>query len=196
VFSWILVFFTVGEFINGRRELDKMPPREEIDASKNHIGLKQNGRSPNGTNGNNNGIAMTRSSGIPIVVSSGRFQKSRQSPHHHHSHHYPSSSYHPNGRPFSRDYDSWNGSITSDATSPAGSTLNGSTASTVSTTVSTLPRGVPLRSSLKKSRTTTGDSSTSSIMGIPNPGFSGSSPTLSRTSSVKKVRIQTFTTDV
>lgn len=49
----------------------------------------------------------------------------------------------------------------------------------------------PLRSSLKKPRNRDG-------LGIQNPGFSGSnqSPRLNRTGSVKKVRIQTHSTEV
>lgn len=51
----------------------------------------------------------------------------------------------------------------------------------------TLPKA-PARSSLKKKPT--------DGLGIQNPGFSGSSPTFSRNGSVKKVRIQTHSTDV
>lgn len=49
----------------------------------------------------------------------------------------------------------------------------------------------PLRSSLKKPKTRDG-------LGIQNPGFSGGncSPHMSRTCSVKKVRIQTHSTEV
>jgi hypothetical protein len=82
----------------------------------------------------------------------------------------------------------WNGSVTSMSPASNGSSMSVvSSMSTVSTVASTT-RG-PLRSSLKKSRTTDG-------FGIQNPGFSGTSPTLSRTGSLKKVRIQTQTTDV
>ncbi|XP_050527076.1 uncharacterized protein LOC126897482 [Daktulosphaira vitifoliae] len=49
----------------------------------------------------------------------------------------------------------------------------------------------PLRSSLKKPKATNGNG-----FGIQNPGFSGTSPTLSRNGSVKKVRIQTQSTAV
>jgi len=89
----------------------------------------------------------------------------------------------------------WNGSVTSMTPSNAESFNGGSSvtdsASTLSTVVSTNPsvRG-PLRSSLKKSKTTPDG------FGIKNPGFVGSSPTLSRTGSLKKVRIQTHSTDV
>lgn len=49
----------------------------------------------------------------------------------------------------------------------------------------------PLRSSLKKPRSRDG-------LGIQNPGFSGAnlSPRMNRTGSVKKVRIQTHSTEV
>lgn len=49
----------------------------------------------------------------------------------------------------------------------------------------------PLRSSLKKPRPKDG-------LGIQNPGYSGSnqSPHMQRSGSVKKVRIQTHSTDV
>lgn len=89
----------------------------------------------------------------------------------------------------------WNGSVTSMTPSNTESVNGGSSitdsASTLSTVVSTNPsvRG-PLRSSLKKSKTTPDG------FGIKNPGFVGSSPTLSRTGSLKKVRIQTHSTDV
>jgi hypothetical protein len=52
----------------------------------------------------------------------------------------------------------------------------------------------PLRSSLKKPRAT--EEAVDSAFGIQNPGFSGTSPTLSRNGSVKKVRIQTHSTAV
>lgn len=89
----------------------------------------------------------------------------------------------------------WNGSVTSMTPSNSESVNGGSSvtdsASTLSTVVSTNPsvRG-PLRSSLKKSKTAPDG------FGIKNPGFVGSSPTLSRTGSLKKVRIQTHSTDV
>ncbi|XP_025417749.1 uncharacterized protein LOC112688658 [Sipha flava] len=56
----------------------------------------------------------------------------------------------------------------------------------------------PLRSSLKKPRPTngTGGGGGGNGLGIQNPGFSGTSPTLSRNGSVKKVRIQTQSTAV
>ncbi|EFA01532.2 uncharacterized protein LOC656681 [Tribolium castaneum] len=76
---------------------------------------------------------------------------------------------------------------------------NGSMASmnTTSTTIgstngSTVGSSVtrsPLRSSLKKPKPKDG-------LGIQNPGFSGTSPTLSRNGSTKKVRIQTHSTEV
>lgn len=51
----------------------------------------------------------------------------------------------------------------------------------------------PLRSSLKKPRAKPADG-----LGIQNPGYSGSnqSPQMQRSASVKKVRIQTHSTDV
>lgn len=62
---------------------------------------------------------------------------------------------------------------------------NGSMAS-VATSGSAASTASPLRSSLKKPKP----------MGIPNPGFSSHSPTLSRNGSQKKVRIQTHSTEV
>ena len=91
-------------------------------------------------------------------------------------------------------HDHWNGSVTS--LSPASNGSSASSVSTVSTLASTItsnPRGLPLRSSLKKSKPAT---PTEDGFGIQNPGFSGTSPTLSRTGSLKKVRIQTQSTDV
>lgn len=91
----------------------------------------------------------------------------------------------------------WNGSVTSMTPSAISESVNGGSsvtdsASTLSTVVSTNPsvRG-PLRSSLKKPKTSPPDP-----YGIQNPGFAGSSPTLSRSSSKKTVRIQTHSTDV
>lgn len=88
----------------------------------------------------------------------------------------------------------WNGSVRSISMASS----NGSSVSSVATlsttaSVSTIPsssRTGPLRSSLKKS------SSYTEPFGIRNPAFSGSSPTLSRTGSLKKVRIQTQQTEV
>ena len=101
------------------------------------------------------------------------------------------------GKPFAQDLNgssSWNGSVSSMTPSQLSSATNGGSSitdsvSTISTVVSSIPRG-PLRSSLKKSKTTPDG------FGIKNPGFAGSSPTLSRTGSLKKVRIQTHSTDV
>ncbi|KAK9752444.1 hypothetical protein QE152_g4172 [Popillia japonica] len=78
---------------------------------------------------------------------------------------------------------------------PSTTTTNGSmnSVNTTSTTLGsngssfTLPKA-PARSSLKKKPT--------DGLGIQNPGFSGSSPTFSRNGSMKKVRIQTHSTDV
>ncbi|KAI4462875.1 hypothetical protein MML48_4g00001878 [Holotrichia oblita] len=78
---------------------------------------------------------------------------------------------------------------------PSTTTTNGSmnSVNTTSTTLGsngssfTLPKA-PARSSLKKKP--------ADGLGIQNPGFSGSSPTFSRNGSMKKVRIQTHSTDV
>lgn len=80
------------------------------------------------------------------------------------------------------------------------SSINGSVQS-MNTTVTSVTNGSsigsvtrsPLRSSLKKPRPRNNDG-----LGIQNPGFSGggTSPTMQRTGSVKKVRIQTQSTDV
>lgn len=86
--------------------------------------------------------------------------------------------------------------MTDASAKPYLSTTNGSlnSVNTTSTTLGsngssfTLPKA-PARSSLKKKPADGG-------LGIQNPGFSGSSPTFSRNGSVKKVRIQTHSTDV
>ncbi|CAI6355636.1 unnamed protein product [Macrosiphum euphorbiae] len=84
----------------------------------------------------------------------------------------------------------------------AGATTNGSTMSmtpTISSNGSTIiPVRSPLRSSLKKPRSANGNGAGGGAggLGIQNPGFSGTSPTLSRNGSVKKVRIQTQSTAV
>lgn len=75
-----------------------------------------------------------------------------------------------------------------------GSMVSMNTTSTTidSTTGSTVGSSVvrsPLRSSLKKPKQKDG-------LGIQNPGFSGTSPTFSRNGSMKKVRIQTHSTEV
>ncbi|XP_059490256.1 uncharacterized protein LOC132205304 [Neocloeon triangulifer] len=90
--------------------------------------------------------------------------------------------YSPN-RPYSPPYSPGSPSTTM-------STVTGSIGSvaTISTNGSTRS---PLRSSLKKPRPKGVDG-----LGIQNPGFSGGSPTLSRNGSVKKVRIQTHSTEV
>jgi hypothetical protein len=76
--------------------------------------------------------------------------------------------------------------------------INGSVQS-MNTTLTTMSGGStlssvtrsPLRSSLKKPKPRDG-------LGIQNPGYSGSggSPTMQRNGSVKKVRIQTHSTEV
>ncbi|XP_063911673.1 uncharacterized protein LOC135128637 [Zophobas morio] len=77
-----------------------------------------------------------------------------------------------------------NGSMASmNTTSTTIGSTNGSTAGSSSVTRS------PLRSSLKKPKPKDG-------LGIQNPGFAGTSPTLSRNGSTKKVRIQTHSTEV
>lgn len=77
------------------------------------------------------------------------------------------------------------GSVTTTMTSVS----NGSTFTDGSTTIMT-SRG-PLRSSLKKPRPKPNDD-----FGIQNPGFHGNSPRMERKNSVKKVRIQTHSTEV
>ncbi|KAL1509150.1 hypothetical protein ABEB36_003934 [Hypothenemus hampei] len=79
-----------------------------------------------------------------------------------------------------------NGSMASmNTTSTTLGSTNGSTlgSSSIGTARS------PLRSSLKKPKPKDG-------LGIQNPGFSGTSPTLNRNGSTKKVRIQTHSTEV
>lgn len=87
-----------------------------------------------------------------------------------------------------------------DASAKPYSSINGSMQS-MNTTVTSVTNGSsvgssvtrsPLRSSLKKPRPK------NDSLGIQNPGFSGGghSPTMQRTGSVKKVRIQTQSTDV
>lgn len=83
------------------------------------------------------------------------------------------------GKPYSA---ATNGSTVSMHTT---STILGSNGSTVDSSVTKSP----LRSSLKKPKPKDG-------LGIQNPGFSGSSPTFSRNGSMKKVRIQTHSTEV
>lgn len=74
-----------------------------------------------------------------------------------------------------------NGSMASmNTTSTTIGSTNGSMGSSVTRS--------PLRSSLKKKP--------KDGLGIQNPGFSGNSPTMSRNGSVKKVRIQTHSTEV
>ncbi|XP_017768407.1 PREDICTED: uncharacterized protein LOC108556708 isoform X2 [Nicrophorus vespilloides] len=82
------------------------------------------------------------------------------------------------GRPYSS---ATNGSMMSMNTTSTAIGSNGSTLSSVTRS--------PLRSSLKKPKPNNG-------LGIQNPGYSGSSPTFSRNGSVKKVRIQTHSTEV
>lgn len=78
-----------------------------------------------------------------------------------------------------------NGSMASMNTTMTSASSVGSNGSTAGSSVTRSP----LRSSLKKPKPKDG-------FGIQNPGFSGSSPTFSRNGSVKKVRIQTHSTEV
>ncbi|XP_066146673.1 uncharacterized protein [Euwallacea fornicatus] len=78
-----------------------------------------------------------------------------------------------------------NGSMASMNT--ASTTLGSTNGSTVASSIGTARS--PLRSSLKKPKPKDG-------LGIQNPGFSGTSPTLNRNGSTKKVRIQTHSTEV
>uniref|UniRef100_A0A182XCU6 Uncharacterized protein n=1 Tax=Anopheles quadriannulatus TaxID=34691 RepID=A0A182XCU6_ANOQN len=94
--------------------------------------------------------------------------------------------------------------VTDSSGRPYSSGMNGSMQS-VNTTVTTVSNGstigsgsvtrTPLRSSLKKPRP---PNSTTDGLGIRNPGYSGGnqSPRMQRNGSVKKVRIQTHSTDV
>lgn len=103
-------------------------------------------------------------------------------------------------------------SMTDASGKPYGASFNGSVQS-MNTTVTSVTNGSssvgsvtrsPLRSSLKKTRTprstTDGSTTSGSVggLGIQNPGFSGgnSSPTFQRSGSVKRVRIQTQSTEV
>lgn len=78
------------------------------------------------------------------------------------------------------------GSVTTTMTSVS----NGSTFTDGSTATIMTSRG-PLRSSLKKPRPKPAND-----FGIQNPGFHGNSPRMERKNSVKKVRIQTHSTEV
>uniref|UniRef100_A0A182NMB8 Uncharacterized protein n=1 Tax=Anopheles dirus TaxID=7168 RepID=A0A182NMB8_9DIPT len=94
--------------------------------------------------------------------------------------------------------------VTDSSGRPYSSGMNGSMQS-VNTTVTTVSNGstigsgsvtrTPLRSSLKKPRP---PNTTTDGLGIRNPGYSGGnqSPRMQRNGSVKKVRIQTHSTDV
>lgn len=88
--------------------------------------------------------------------------------------------------------------MTDSSAKPYSGIVNGSMQS-MNTTVTSMSNGStlssvtrsPLRSSLKKPKPKDG-------LGIQNPGFSGTghSPTMQRNGSVKKVRIQTHSTEV
>lgn len=86
------------------------------------------------------------------------------------------------GKPYHHSVSGVNGSMASMNTTLT-SVSNGSTVESVARS--------PLRSSLKKPKPRDG-------LGIQNPGYSGSgqSPTFQRNGSVKKVRIQTHSTEV
>lgn len=81
-------------------------------------------------------------------------------------------------------------------------TINGGSVQSMNTTLTSMSNGStldsitrsPLRSSLKKPRQPRGDGQ----LGFQNPGFSGGnqSPNMNRNGSVKKVRIQTHSTEV
>lgn len=91
--------------------------------------------------------------------------------------------------------------MTDSSGKPYASSINGhGSVLSMNTTVTSVSNGStiessvtrsPLRSSLKKPRNRDG-------LGIQNPGFSGGnqSPRMNRTGSVKKVRIQTHSTEV
>ncbi|XP_037933592.1 uncharacterized protein LOC119668220 [Teleopsis dalmanni] len=92
-------------------------------------------------------------------------------------------------------------SVTDASGKPYSNIRNGSSVASLSTTVTSVSNGStmesvtrsPLRSSLKKPRPPRDNT-----LGIQNPGFSGSgsSPPMNRSGSVKKVRIQTHSTEV
>lgn len=77
-----------------------------------------------------------------------------------------------------------NGSMASMQTTST--TLGSTNGSTIGSSITRSP----LRSSLKKPKPKDGG------LGIQNPGFSGTSPTMTRNGSQKKVRIQTHSTEV
>ncbi|XP_034247186.1 uncharacterized protein LOC117648647 isoform X2 [Thrips palmi] len=96
------------------------------------------------------------------------------------------------GKPYARGHGGHaNGSMSSVLTGHTTLSSNGGGSSVGSVSGVSVTRS-PLRSSLKKPRPRPADNG----MGIQNPGFSGTSPTLSRNGSVKKVRIQTHSTAV
>ncbi|XP_046395625.1 uncharacterized protein LOC124162927 [Ischnura elegans] len=171
---------TAGGRGGSRRRGDHAP-------SFNNPGYREAGggrRSGSRRNGSirRNGVAVTDASGKPYV-------KSHRSE--------------PNGVRY--EYYDTRSSIAGNGSVP--SVLSFASDSTTVTTVSSVtgaPVRGPLRSSLKKPKPQqppstpdeSVDSSSPSAFGIQNPGFSGTSPTLSRNGSVKKVRIQTHSTAV
>ncbi|XP_054732581.1 uncharacterized protein LOC129240675 [Anastrepha obliqua] len=92
-------------------------------------------------------------------------------------------------------------SVTDASGKPYSGIRNGGSVASMSTTMTSVSNGStvesvtrsPLRSSLKKPRPTRDPA-----LGIQNPGFSGSgsSPPMQRSNSIKKVRIQTHSTEV
>jgi hypothetical protein len=93
------------------------------------------------------------------------------------------------GKPYAGSFGSVSTAITSVSN---GSTLTDGTTSTIMTS-----RG-PLRSSLKKPRPRPQPGNGDDFSGFQNPGFHGSSnsPRMDRKGSIKKVRIQTHSTEV
>lgn len=83
-------------------------------------------------------------------------------------------------------------SVITNLSSSNGSAVPSSGVATASTATTTTTIRSPLRPSLKKPKVNHPETG----LGIPNPGYSGSSPTLTRNGSVKKVRIQTQSTAV
>ena len=87
------------------------------------------------------------------------------------------------GKPYAGSF----GSVSTTMTSVSnGTTLTDGTSTTIMTS-----RG-PLRSSLKKPRNRPNNDD----FGIQNPGFGNNSPRTDRKNSIKKVRIQTHSTEV
>ena len=191
IFTFILMSLTVSEFYVARKTVGD--PFGRRDVSGNGAG---GATVTDGSGGGGGGFGTTignpgfrdrpRANGISMTDSSVRFQPTSYRLSRDSSRKGSGSKSKINNN--DKSHGNWNGSVASISPYSNGSSVSGlSSVSTVSTVLSN-SRG-PLRSSLKKSRTTDG-------IGIQNPGFSGTSPTLSRTGSLKKVRIQTHSTDV